>query len=261
MKKHGFTVIELLVVVSVIGLLSSIVLVSVKSARKDAELKRVMQFSSSIQHALSAYALGIWRFEESTAELQANGTKDLSNNSITLRWTTGEKGSSTSGVYGKAINFIGSSGGAGLYATDEKLIAKGNAITVEFWAYAGTVANYKGIFQSDYFYCRIVAPLNLICEVHDDGSGSATLTKTIKANEWFHVALAYDGNGTAKVFLNAEENILTGTLSSPAAKDDNILIAYGGGSMPFKMAEVRIYDSFISLSEVKKHYAAGYKYE
>lgn len=258
-KPLGFTVIELLVVVSVIGLLSSLALVAAKNARKDAELKSVMQFSSSIQHALGAYALGMWRFEETTIEFQDNGAKDSSNNGIDLHWTTGEKGSIISaGVFGKAASFLSSAGGAGLYALSEKLIAKGNAITAEFWVYTASVASYKNIFETDYFYCEILTPLSLKCDIHDDSGGSATLTKAIKANEWFHVALAYDGNGVAKVFINAQENSLTGTLSSPAAKDNSVWISYGGSvSGSFYMDEVRIYDSNMSLSEAKEHYVQG----
>ncbi|MEA3295592.1 MAG: prepilin-type N-terminal cleavage/methylation domain-containing protein, partial [Patescibacteria group bacterium] len=62
----AFTLIELLVVISIIGLLSSIVLVSTKGIREKARLAKAQKFDSSIQHALGANAVGIWRFEEGT---------------------------------------------------------------------------------------------------------------------------------------------------------------------------------------------------
>ncbi|MCK4355161.1 prepilin-type N-terminal cleavage/methylation domain-containing protein [Candidatus Parcubacteria bacterium] len=64
MKSKAFTLIELLVVISIIGVIASIVLVSFSGQRDKARLARAQQFSAQISHALGAYAVGIWRFEE-----------------------------------------------------------------------------------------------------------------------------------------------------------------------------------------------------
>ncbi len=70
MKKHSaFTLIELLVVIAIIGLLSSIALVALKGARESARIAKLLQFDSSIYHALGAEAVGIWNFNE-----EGNGT-------------------------------------------------------------------------------------------------------------------------------------------------------------------------------------------
>ena len=68
-KLNGFTLVELLVVISIIGLLSSIVLVSFSNSRDKARLAKSQQFDAQISHALGAYAVGIWRFEEGTGTI------------------------------------------------------------------------------------------------------------------------------------------------------------------------------------------------
>jgi len=53
--EKSFTVIELLVVISIIGLLGSIILVSLKGARERAEITKFLQEESTYYHLLGAY--------------------------------------------------------------------------------------------------------------------------------------------------------------------------------------------------------------
>lgn len=73
MRKKGFTLIELLVVIAVIGLISSIVLVQIKTPREKAQIAKSLQFSNTIQNALGSEGVGTWSFDD-----QTNPTKDSS---------------------------------------------------------------------------------------------------------------------------------------------------------------------------------------
>src|SRR3989344_4913080 len=63
-NEKSFTLIELLVVIAIIGLLSSIVLVSMGGLQGKAKIVKTLQFSQSVSHALGAYAVGVWGFDE-----------------------------------------------------------------------------------------------------------------------------------------------------------------------------------------------------
>ncbi|OHA71079.1 MAG: hypothetical protein A3E07_02930 [Candidatus Wildermuthbacteria bacterium RIFCSPHIGHO2_12_FULL_45_9] len=62
--ERGFTLIELLVVIAIIGLLASIVTVSLSSSQDRAKQAKIESFASQVHHALAADAVGIWKFEE-----------------------------------------------------------------------------------------------------------------------------------------------------------------------------------------------------
>jgi prepilin-type N-terminal cleavage/methylation domain-containing protein len=63
MKRDGFTLIEILVVIAVIGLLSSIVMVNLGgSSRQKARIAEGKRLSASLDHILGIDALGKWSF-------------------------------------------------------------------------------------------------------------------------------------------------------------------------------------------------------
>ena len=61
MNNKSFTLIELLVVIAIIGLLASIVMISVGSAREKARIAGGQRFASQLDH--SREAVGSWRFD------------------------------------------------------------------------------------------------------------------------------------------------------------------------------------------------------
>ena len=63
-KNKGFTLLELLVVVSLFGLLSTIVLASISSAREKGRIAAAKQFAASTYHALGDQLVGAWNFDE-----------------------------------------------------------------------------------------------------------------------------------------------------------------------------------------------------
>src|SRR3990167_8509393 len=79
--RKGFTLIELLVVIAIIGLLASIVTVSLSSSQDRAKQAKIESFASQVHHALAADAVGIWDFDDAAAGT-ANDTSGLKNNGV-----------------------------------------------------------------------------------------------------------------------------------------------------------------------------------
>ena len=73
-KKASFTVIELLVVIAIIGLLASVILVSLTKSRGKAREKSALQFSSTVYHALGADLVAFWNFDDPDNLWGKNGT-------------------------------------------------------------------------------------------------------------------------------------------------------------------------------------------
>jgi len=71
-KNKSFTLIELLVVIAIIGLLASIVMISVGSAWEKARVAGGQRFASQLDHSLEA--VGSWRFDEGSGTTANDGS-------------------------------------------------------------------------------------------------------------------------------------------------------------------------------------------
>ncbi|MEK7482546.1 MAG: LamG-like jellyroll fold domain-containing protein [Patescibacteria group bacterium] len=254
----GFTVIELLVVIAVIGLLSSIVLVSLDlpGKRRQATLAKTLEFSQSIQSAIGDELVGSWTFEN----VAGGKAPDMSgyNNVGTIYGATqvdGLKLASGAGT-GQALSFDGNdyleipySASLGLPANNE---------TVLFWVKHNGSSNM--FFESSGWSRRLFGTVwvftdagNTYYQLGADGSNDGnwhlvgyTITgRTIKSY--------VDGKQISEVTTSADVCCTASTWWVGRVCSGSTCDLYYTGLID----EVRIYTKALTAGEIQKQYAEG----
>lgn len=258
--KRGFTLIELLVVIAIIGVLASVVLVSLQSSRGKAQVAAGQQFDSSLRSSLGAYAAGIWRFEESSGAtaIDESGYK----NDGTLNDNTSRIANSTLG--GKALTFDGN----GDYVSFPLWPSiPGNAFSVVVWFQSTNDLRIGGTQYCDRMpFTLQLNNGNVLFDVNNaEGNCANSRASAVVSNSsvWHHAVGIFDGKN-AKLYL---DGVLVGTGAAftgsySTLRTDpfvfgryncSIGCTYGSGQID----DVRVYSSSLSISQIQQMYAQG----
>ncbi len=264
-KEKSFTVIELLVVIAIIGLLSAVILVSLKGTRKKASIASGEQFSSHIYHRFGADAVGVWNFDDGTP-------KDSSGNGNDGTLEGNAEINEDSAKFRQGLSLDGNLDYVEVPDPGEEssLDIDGNTMTVEAWIRPENIGDWDTIakkHESWFFtlYNVISGDDPGLKFRYYSGGSSYTLyvTDCIENEEWQHVAATYDGNEDGiKIFVNGKEVDSNSESGNINTNNEPVLIGsyskiWVEGSFKGAIDEVRVYPESLSSAQIRKHYVEG----
>lgn len=268
-SNKSFTLIELLVVIAIIGLLSSIVLVSMIGLQGKAKITKTLEFGQSVDHALGAYAIGSWSFDEGSGTTARDGSGYGNNGAINGAVYTADTPYAAAGREGAgkyALDFNGTSDYVSIPYSST--LNTTEDITISAWvyptAYRGSFAiimSNAGSGSGGYVFALTNANVAFMSLV---GVGFAgTNDNTVPLNAWSYVAGTWTSStGRFRLYVNGKlgyDGSKAGTIGtntnnhSIGSYEPTDLQRFFTG----KIDEVRIYNQTLSISEIQKQYAEG----
>jgi len=271
-KRKGFTLVELLMVISIISLLSSIILTNLSTAREKARISSLQQYFESTDHAIRTDLIGEWKFNSS------NETIDTSGFGQNLKERSGVKKQSSGGYNGKGDYLF--TGSDSLLYTQLKQVPSAK-MTLLAWIKLDDSANRDN--RNSYTVVKNWGnnnPGSFHVEVYnnimDYKFGGIVLSSnmsaynpsiTVTTGKWHLVGFTADGSKVTEIVdgVLGKSSTYTGTFKTDflclgiGAKpnDECNGIATAQGSFKGEIDDVRLYSSGLSLSEIQKVYAEG----
>lgn len=265
-NSKGFTLVELLIVVAIVGLLSSIVLVSTKESRTKAKIAKKVQTAASFHHKLGSELVGEWLLNENTG----SGIMDSSGNGNFCSVMAGSWVSSAEPNMKSAYQFNGDALGCMGFPNNDALSLGGGDITVSGWVKINTASASGRIFGFQTVpgsYSFYISSTNRIYVSLGLGTGTSG-NKILNLGEWYFVAFSYQkSTQTLNYYVDGELD--TSQIFNPAQWDMCLggagtcgPLFWIGRSARVDIDEVRVYKTSLLSSDIKNIYALeANKYE
>jgi prepilin-type N-terminal cleavage/methylation domain-containing protein len=276
-SQRAFTLVEILVVIAIVGLLSSIIFAIIRGTNEQGRIAKGMYFSQHLQNSLGSYSAGIWSFDEGSGITP----KDMSGweNHGTLvngpTWMCAIVDSSyTPSGQGCSLQFDGVNDYVDVGSGDSLDIT--NAITIEAWIKPNSLAVSDLTQQTIYarsttYSLLILSYTNGRVYVLQSCNGSSpwnsyyqTPAGVLQVGIWTHIVATYDySNATVNVYINGDLSTdgsrKTGSNCGIYSSKPTYIGSQAGASRSFNglIDEVRIYATALTATEIQQHYAEG----
>jgi len=269
MNNRAFTLLELLVVITIIGILSSIVIVSMSGSTDSATIAKGKTYAQQVHALLGANAVGVWNFDEGTGTTLTdisgygnNGTLNKGANGTGLDWVASD-------IEGTALQFDGVDDYVD--CGNKMSLNQNSTITVETWINTNKADSYQRIIaNADVNSGSPQIGYELMINSNNDlvfyvkgllSSGSASIPASlISLDSWYHIVGTYNGD-RIRIYWNG---INEDTNSLSAGNFSNIKTLYIGRRQSSILQlfsglidGVRIYSEALPSTEIQKRYVQG----
>jgi prepilin-type N-terminal cleavage/methylation domain-containing protein len=262
-EKQSFTLVEILVVIVIIGILSSFIFFTINDSVEKASIAKSKMFSESIRNNLLLNLVSEWKFDDSTnLGLDSWGSNNGTNNGATAITDENQCVSEGCASFDGTDDYVD----LGTIAISNPLQLNGGG-TICAWIkpidsagrdnYMRMVDKSNGTQgQNGYaFYVNTDRDIS----VQINGGGAVESSGTVNDDEWSFVCVILNGVNS-KFYINGELDSNISLASIPSAETGmRIGTWYSLAEREFKgsIDEVQIYNAVISESEIRENYLSG----
>ncbi len=265
-KKNGagFTLIEILVVIAILGILVTIVTAIGLKGRERARRAAALQFSATVHNTLGAYLVGEWKFEGDVKDTSGNGNNGtIYGNPV---WQCEKE--DTPGGRGCSLEFDGDDWVT--VPASRSLNINKKALTVEAWikpseisAIYGTIM-YKRNGTFLFRHRHMASNDTLLFIMYDATSGWCYFKQDYPYRAgWRHLVVTYNGSDI-KAYADGKEfaTSLTCTQSFRENLNEPLVIANTNPddeefSFTGYIDNIRIYEEALTSAQIRKLYVEG----
>ena len=208
-KHRAFTLVELLVVISIIGLLSSVVLAALNGARAKGVVASAQVFDTNIYHAFGANASVLYDFNDGVVP-----PTDMSGNGNTITCPVTSSPISVPGISGKGLSFSSPSVYCFSVNFPYNKFSSSNG-SISFWINPSAYGS-DSTFNSGFITCLSYIPrchwiaLNNNGQISMRGDNDNTIAlitsqSVLPLGVWSHVLISW-GNTVTRVYINGKQD-------------------------------------------------------